>query len=185
MRTKRSSVGSGTPVTVMKTKPELSGTMMSFGLMTGVKSCVSTGTVIDCWMPAPPRIGKAFSVNTVVPVIVQPTEPLGARPKGATTGSIVTFDAFSVSQLRMTFVDALQPRAGFAEKKRIAGSPGSMTVAVNVAVAAPQEPPGTVRRTTSVPVVEPALYVNWLPFTVNDEPVEPCVSNVIVTSVPV
>ena len=60
-----------------------------------------------------------------------------------------------------------------------------MTVAVNVAVAGPQAPPGTVRRTMSVPVAEPAVYVNWLPFTMNVEPVDSCLSNVIVTRVPV
>ena len=57
----------------------------------------------------------------------------------------------------MMFVDEPHPRAGSAVKKMIAGSPGTMTVAVNVAVAGPQEPPGTVRRTTSVPVVDPAV----------------------------
>ena len=70
--------------------------MMLFGVRSGVYACVSTGTVRDCWMAAPPRSGKAFNVKIVVPVIVVPTEPFGARPKGAVTGLIVTRLVFSV-----------------------------------------------------------------------------------------
>src|SRR5512141_2931704 len=97
----------------------------------------------SCWMGPPPRSGKALSVNVVVAAIVVPTEPFGGRPKGAMTLWIRTLDTFSVSHDRTMFDDVPQPRAGRAVKESITGSPGMMTVAVNVADAGPQAPPGT------------------------------------------